>query len=141
MADASSLQQVADGLVMTFQRLVTDMTDKKPTFDQLVTSPGALQFLQQIKSTSTTLGQTMISKVPVIAQQSVDQIIAALDRGIQTYNAGGGNTAGRTAGLGTLLLRITGTAGVIGTNAVAVVPATGAEGVGEDEEKSEGIIW
>ncbi|GKT60967.1 cell wall protein [Colletotrichum tofieldiae] len=80
--EAGSLQPVIDELVMAFQKLVTDITDKKPIFDQVQASPGTLQFLQQTKSASTSLGQAIISKVPDIKQQSVDQIIAALDRGI-----------------------------------------------------------
>ncbi|KZL69862.1 cell wall protein [Colletotrichum incanum] len=90
MADATSLQQDIDGLVMAFRSLVSDMTDKKPIFDQLGASPGAIQFFKQLKSTSITLGQILVSKIPGNAQRSVGQILAAINGGIQRYNAGSG---------------------------------------------------
>ncbi|CCF47684.1 hypothetical protein CH063_15975 [Colletotrichum higginsianum] len=94
LTEALGLQQLAGDLQTSATGLIDTIISKKPNFDKLGVSSVVLQNLQEQKSTTTSLGQALISKVPAIgqgiAQQAIDQISAVLDKGIQAYSAGGG---------------------------------------------------
>ncbi|KZL84484.1 cell wall protein [Colletotrichum incanum] len=93
LQEALGLQQIAGDLQTSVSGLMDTLISKKPNFDKLGVSSVVLQNLQQQKSSTQSLGQSLISKVPAIgqgiAQQAVDQISAVLDKGIQAYSAGG----------------------------------------------------
>ncbi|KAI8307207.1 Cell wall mannoprotein 1 [Colletotrichum sp. SAR11_59] len=96
LQEALGLQQLATDLTSTATTTVDDLIAKKATFDQLGVSQVVAQQLTAQKQASAGLGQAIVSKVPAIgqgiAQQSIDQITAAIDKGIQAYGgaAGGG---------------------------------------------------
>ncbi|KAK2745076.1 hypothetical protein CKAH01_18293 [Colletotrichum kahawae] len=96
LQEALGLQQLATDLTSTATTTVDDLIAKKATFDQLGISQVVAQQLTAQKQASAGLGQAIVSKVPAIgqgiAQQSIDQITAAIDKGIQAYGgaAGGG---------------------------------------------------
>ncbi|KAL0932646.1 uncharacterized protein CTRU02_211609 [Colletotrichum truncatum] len=101
LQEALGLQQLATDLTTAATTTVDDIIAKKPTFDQLGVSQVVAQQLTAQKQASAGLGTAIVSKVPAIgqgiAQQSVDQITAALDKGIQAYGAGGAGGAGGAA--------------------------------------------
>ncbi|KAF4786035.1 hypothetical protein HER10_EVM0012768 [Colletotrichum scovillei] len=98
LQEALGLQQTATDLTSSATTLIDTLVSKKPNFDQIGVSSVVLQNLQQQKTASASLGTAIVSKVPAIgqgiAQQSIDQITAALDKGIQAYSAGGAAPAG-----------------------------------------------
>ncbi|KAH8881669.1 hypothetical protein GQ53DRAFT_701839, partial [Thozetella sp. PMI_491] len=89
LTDALSLQSTATGLTTAVNTTIADIVSKKATFDQLGVSSIVLQTLQQQKTDSAALGQAIVSKVPAvgqtIAQQSIDQVNAAIDSGIAAF--------------------------------------------------------
>ncbi|KXH60269.1 hypothetical protein CSAL01_03089 [Colletotrichum salicis] len=98
LQEALGLQQTATDLTSSATTLIDSLVSKKSNFDQIGVSSVVLQNLQQQKTASASLGTAIVSKVPAIgqgiAQQSIDQITAALDKGIQAYSAGGAAPAG-----------------------------------------------
>ncbi|WYZ46765.1 hypothetical protein EsH8_IX_000990 [Colletotrichum jinshuiense] len=91
LQEALGLQQTATDLTTSATTVVDDIIAKKSNFDMIGVSAQVLDQLKQQKDASATLGTTIVSKVPAIgqtiAQQSIDQITAALDKGIQAYSA------------------------------------------------------
>lgn len=91
LQEAIGLQQTATDLTTSATTVVDDIIAKKSNFDMIGVSAQVLDQLKQQKDASATLGTTIVSKVPAIgqtiAQQSIDQITAALDKGIQAYSA------------------------------------------------------
>ncbi|OHF03870.1 hypothetical protein CORC01_00732 [Colletotrichum orchidophilum] len=98
LQEALGLQQTAGDLTMSASALIDTLISKKPNFDMIGVSSVVLQNLQQQKAASGDLGTAIVSKVPAIgqgiAQQSIDQISSALDRGITAFSAGGAAPAG-----------------------------------------------
>ncbi|OHE91300.1 cell wall protein [Colletotrichum orchidophilum] len=88
---ALGLQQTADGLVGQVQTTLGDLSQKKPVFDQLGVSSVVADALQQQKTGSGALGDTLLQKVPAIArpiaQQSTGQLTEALDSAIAVFSA------------------------------------------------------
>ncbi|KAL8285064.1 hypothetical protein RB600_009484 [Gaeumannomyces tritici] len=91
LQDALSLQQSSSALITAAQDTVTALAGKKAALDQLGVTQVAVTTLKQQKTDSTAFGKVLVSKVPAIgqgiAQQSVDQIGQALDKGIAALSA------------------------------------------------------
>ncbi|KAF1987860.1 hypothetical protein K402DRAFT_35484 [Aulographum hederae CBS 113979] len=92
--DALSVQSSANDLITTIKTTVTDLTGKKPQFDQVGQSATVLMQLQNQKQAAGGLQTAITAQVPAAVQgqaQSIgQQISAALDTGIVAFGGQAG---------------------------------------------------
>ncbi|KAK1452450.1 cell wall protein [Colletotrichum melonis] len=86
---ALRLQRKASGLIEAVRTTLGDLSEKKPTFDQLGVTSVVADALQKQKASSGQLGETLLSKIPSlvqgIAQQSTGQLSTALETALEVF--------------------------------------------------------
>ncbi|WYZ36317.1 hypothetical protein EsH8_XII_000067 [Colletotrichum jinshuiense] len=134
LQEAISLQDIAGGLTTTATGVIDNIISKKADFDKIGNSKTVLKSLQDEKTATGELGKAIVSKVPQIgqsiAQQAIDQVTAAIDKGITAYSSGGAAPAAQPGQATHNEVTITPEAPAVANKAAAAGSAAGAGGLG-----------